>query len=261
MVDLYLQAMMHGDISKTKGTSPPKTEIDKKLDLEIEQYISDQTEETAPGSINTSLTSPEMKRAKLRAEVKESLQLHELSELVETARGVLIRDGVRLMDNDLYADMVDHFANVHAALMESDLKDSSKDFQEILHFDDPLCQAMGKVAIDAFDNKQFTDCLSIFILLTILTPGNAAYWYRAGIAAHQAARFDLAVHFYSTAADLDPENIALYIFKVDCLLKQQKYDEAKSAWELAKILSEKQTIETQWMELLKDFENQIQTTP
>lgn len=237
MVDLYLQAMMNGELR------PRKRVIDT-LDPEIDRYL-EETLKTEPSNQDPFYNNISHK-AKLRVEIEETLKFSELSKQIEMALEFLAAQGK--------ISLIPHFS-------ESTPLDESKDFQDTLKIDNANMDAIAEIGKQAFTQNLIAESMAIFILLTTLSPSSAIYWYKAGIAAEKQDQYPLAIKFYSTASNLDPELLGPNFFLIDCYLETKKYNEAEVAYQRAKIQIETQNTESSWIDFLSKLEAKIHASP
>ncbi|HEV8052151.1 MAG TPA: hypothetical protein VGP47_06635 [Parachlamydiaceae bacterium] len=246
MVDLNLQALLHREFA-LENDNPLDQQLDNEIDKLIEQndYIN---------FVNDPFNSPAIKKARLRAKIKEELELKPLSKYIESALNILVNDGKIYLSTDQYRDLMKAFS--HAQEFLSKPREDLANYQTILQIKDTEMEAITKVAIEEFNQGKFDDCMAIFILLTTLRPDIFDYWYRAGIAAQKSALFDLAVKFYNTALELE-DNMGAHLFLIDCYLSLKKVSEARSQLDKAKIISETKEMDEATRALLLKLESQI----
>jgi tetratricopeptide (TPR) repeat protein len=247
MVDLYLQAMMQGEFFMNKASTS-----DSKIDAEIDKLL-DQEEETDPNQ--DSFNTPAMKKAKLKAEIKEALQFKELAKYIESALNIIIQKGKTQLKSDEYEGLMETFSHAREFL---DLpSETLESFQQILHITNDQMDAIAKVGIEDFNQSQYDDCMAVFILLATLRPDIADYWYRAGIAAHKVGLFEQAIKFYNAAWELDPSLVGALLFIIDCELNLNMLSDAESHYDKAKSLSETKEMDEDSRGLLAKLDAQI----
>ncbi|MBA2728077.1 MAG: hypothetical protein H0U49_07895, partial [Parachlamydiaceae bacterium] len=94
MPDLYMQALMQGKSIKKNtesAISNEKNRFELQTEKEIETFAASLSFDEDP--TQSHLTNPEMKRAKVIAELKEQAKLTELSSFVEDAFKILASEG------------------------------------------------------------------------------------------------------------------------------------------------------------------------
>jgi tetratricopeptide (TPR) repeat protein len=257
MTDLYLQAMMQGETLKKSisnvSNSDNKNRFDKELEKEIDAYIASLPEEETNSELNK-LTSPAMKRARIKTELIEQAKLSELSEYIDSAFKILKNEAKNYLDKENLETLNQDFANGSEILEEIDLNfPQTENFKSLLQFSDSTIESIVQIGLAKYRESQFIQGLSLFILLATLIPENPNFWHRAGIFAHKCENYELATKFYSAAASLDPFLIAPWAFMVDCYLKREMKPEAKVANEEAMNLY-KASHDESWKEFLLENE-------
>lgn len=237
MVDLYLQAMMRGEITRPqieKTTTPKngsdkptaKTPLDLAIEKEVEAYLDSQNFDEGDPRANM-LSSPAMKRARMKAELNENLKMNEYNQQLGMALQLIKTEGKQYLEENVYDSMVDGLDKAETFLDQIDPNiERTEDFQEILHISDETMQAIATIAIAKFEEAQYADCLAIFTMLALLKPVNPDYWFRAGIAAQYLKQEDLAIKNYSIATEVDPQLIGAYLFAAECYHQKGMRDEA-----------------------------------
>ncbi|MBA3603147.1 MAG: hypothetical protein H0W50_05800 [Parachlamydiaceae bacterium] len=246
MVDFNLQAMLHRDLVVEK------TSQDQQFDNEIDKFL-EQNEDI--NFYNDPFNSPAIKITRLRAKIKDELELKPLSKYIESALKVLVHDGKILSSKDQYRELMEAFS--HAQEFINKPREDLANYQTILQIKDTEMETITKVAIEEFNHGKFDDCMAIFILLTTLRPDIANYWYRAGISAQKSALLDLAVKFYNTALELEDGNMGPHLFLIDCYLSLKKFSEARSQFDKAKSLSETKEMDEASKALFLKLESKI----
>jgi tetratricopeptide (TPR) repeat protein len=256
MPDLYLQALMHGEILK-KSISPKIAEKKNRFELETEKAIQEHIatlsfDEQDPN--NNRFTTPEMKRARIKAELREQAKVSELSHFIGEAFKIITSEGKNFLGKEKYDLMNQDFAFGQEALEEIDLNIiPTENFQSLLHFSESTINSIFEVAVAKFNESQYPDSLALFIFLTTLNPENADFWHRAGILAQKCENYELAARLYSAAEAIDPSLLAPWVFSIDCYLKQDKRPEALSAYDEAMKIGEASEIQDEWKEMLSCY--------
>lgn len=245
MADLELEAKL-----KREFITGSRKSLDPKLSSEIDKLIE---QESAPGP--DPFNTPAMKRAKLKAEITEALHFKELSQYVEAALNVLFRDGKKYLTEEQLNALLNTFSHADEHLAKP--HEHIENYQTVFHVSDAEMEAIERIAIENFNQKQFEDSLAIFIFLTTLHPNIAGYWHRAGITAQKAGALDLAIGFYSNSIELEPGLISSHLFLIDCYLKLKMFSEAQSQYAIAKKLSENQEHDEGTRALFSKFESRL----
>jgi tetratricopeptide (TPR) repeat protein len=220
MRDPYLEAMLKGDGGKKKE----KDRFEIALDKSIQQFLDTLSFDDEPGQF----LSSKAKREKFEQELKESLAHSDLNHYLVTAVQVIRRDGKQYLDKEVYSTVLEEFANAGKILETMDLEASpTEDFGQILHMSGETINSIFNIATAKFQEEIHAECLSLFVLLTVLQPKEFDLWYRTGIAAQACENYSLALNAYTIAADLNPELIEAHLFSIECYLKLDMAEEAK----------------------------------
>lgn len=256
MRDLYLEAMLHGEIptKRVAITSPKKVEktrFEVAIDKNIEQILNCFTfDDGPPGQIQ--LISPQMKRKKAEDELRESFKNSELDEFIETAMTTLIDEGREYLESATYEEMVADFKAATAELNQLNLdEDLPDDLNKILHISAKTIEAIYKIALAKFEEEKYAPALALFVLLTLLQPEDFDYWYRTGIIAQLCQNYKWAVNAYENAAICHPESIGARLFATECHLALNQRPEAEAEYAEAKKISETISLEENWREIFK----------
>lgn len=265
MPDLYLQALMHGEISEKRQIKPALKKAEKnRFEIEIEKEIEAHVNSLQfedEGTTKNLLTSPEMKRARIREELREQSKLSELSHFIEDAMDLLIGERSNYLSEENSEIIKNDFKKINESLNTIDLSVLiDQNTQPMFSLSDSTIELIFKIALTKFDQTEYSDSLSLFILLTTLIPEEPNYWYKAGILAHKCTNYELANRLYAAAISLDDLFVAPRIFSIDCYLKQEMKLEAEAAYEKVLKISEIIEIDETWNELLSDYKNVFKKT-
>lgn len=253
MVDLYLQAMMQGQIVNRK-----KNKFDEAMSREIKHYVDSLPLEEDIGE--SQLVSPRMKRIKLMEELKEEAKMTELTEYIEKAFSFLRSDGLHYLEPSALEKLTLALKNSAKLLKDLDLsQEMPKDDQMILGFSNETLAMIYQVATGAYRDERFESCLAVFVLLATLNPANPEYWFRTGIAAQKNELIDIALRAYAIASSLVPELIGARLFAAECYLAKGALKEAAEEVIEAKKIKETSEPEPMWLELLDLLEQSIGT--
>lgn len=256
MPDLYLQALMQGEILKKSVASAVKEkknrfelETDKAIDAHLATLAFDQQDPSFD-----KFTTPEMKKARIRAELREQAKISELSQFIEQAFNILTSQGEKYLAKEKFELLNEDFAAGHEALEKIDLNIiPSENFQSLLHFSELTINSIFEMAVAKFNELQYPDSLALFILLNTLNPENADFWLRAGILAQKCENYELAIRLYSAAEAIDPSLLGPWVFSIDCYLKQDLKPEAQTAYAEAMKIGEASPIDDEWKEMLSAY--------
>lgn len=246
MVDLYLQAMMRGEIAPkpriNNANSPPdesdkptaKTPFDLAIEKEIEAYLDTQNFNEGDPRANM-LSSPAMKRARMKAELSEALKMKEYTQQIQTALQTIHSEGNKYLETESYNLVIKELRTAEELLDKLDpYKETSEDFQQILQISDETMEAIAKIALGKFDESQYADCFALFTMLALLYPSNPDYWFRAGIAAQSLNDYDSALKNYGNATTLDSDLIPAFLFAAECYHYKGMNEEALNQRNTAK---------------------------
>lgn len=250
MPDPYLMAMMRGEFATNKSKSMPKKD---KFDLSLEKQVNDylDTIDFEAECQENKLVSPQMRRAQMKEELLSSMKSNELTQQIQTAISVLLSDGKQCLEEIEYRQMLEELSQIGDKVNAINLDSPPEEnFQTLFNISNSTMGGIFKVAAFKFASGEFDSCLSIFMLLSTLNPGNAEYWFRLGMAAQQSKNLDLALRAYRVAAELDPQLIGAELLTADCFLRQGKREEAQGAYKAAKKIEKSSQIDPDWKELL-----------
>lgn len=255
----YLHALMHGEISfkkKPAGSSEKtasQSKLEKDLDREIDSFVESLVFEEDPS--HQSLESPQIKRQKIKLELKEAAKMPELFNPVNNAIEVIFSEGQNYLSPDDFNTLVVELAVSTDHLSNAGLKETANsDLQTVGKISDTSIKALEGIAIAKFEQERYEDSLSLFCLLSILVPGYSEYWFRMGIAAQRCENLDLATKAYAITLDLDPENIGAMLFAAQCFIEKSLIDDAKAELALAKERLRSGGVDKVWLEFLRAIE-------
>jgi len=255
-MDLYLQAMIHGEFASTKKSKEAPVVKDR-FELAIEESAKAYADSIMAEEdfSQNQLISPQMRRAQLIEEIKEAMKLTELGQHIETAANVLIDEGRQYLQKEAHEALLEDFSKIESALEKFDLN-TDKNFKEILGIRDASVSAILRVAIAKFVESEYAPSISLFALLTTLVSENADYWYRLGIAAQRSENLDLALRAYDVAVTLDATLIGARLFAAECHLILGAHDEAEVNYKEARKILETYPDE-QWAKLVSSIESLV----
>jgi tetratricopeptide (TPR) repeat protein len=258
MPDAYLIAIMGGEFAKKKT---PTSSIEKdRFDLSIEKSINDylDTIDFEAECAGNALISPQMKRAQMGENLRNSLQATEVEQQIETAFTVLVREGKEALDAGEFEAMMNELSQIGEKMNAMSLDPPPEvNFQTLLSISEATMRSILKVAISKFANQQLDSALALFVFLTVLNPGHPEYWFRSGMVAHQNNKLDIALRSYQAAAELDPQLIGAPLLMAECYLRQDKKEEAKAAYAQAKAIAATNEVSADWKELLDGLSDSL----
>ena len=262
MVDIYLYNSLHGELVPNKIVKPPAIEnaSDKRFKTALENSVEEQVDllmkETDPA--HYALNPWQIRRAKLKNELLESIDLKELSSHHSAAIRILKNEGKSYLNDEENQALLIALDQMRDQLEKLDLRsldDSS--FRKALAISEDVHSLILGMGITAFTRELFSDSLSIFAFLSLIDPENPEYWYRLGLAAQQLEQYKLAIQAYAATANLAPEFIGVHIFSAQCYLKTGQRSAAQVEFAAAKEIEKKVGVEKDWASGLKDIENLI----
>jgi tetratricopeptide (TPR) repeat protein len=260
MVDLNMEAMMHGDFIKKPKKKSKKDRFTQAIEEDIDHYLDTQSFDTTEQ--DSKLLSPEIKRVKMKAEMLDAIEHSELNQQIELAFNLLLNEGLQVLGKEIYEAMAANLTSAVNVLNTLDLnQEPTKDFQTLLGINDLTMEACVSLAGAKFKEARYDDTLALYLFLCTLAPQNSAYWLITGIAAQNADKNDLALEAFAAAAELDPGHYEAWIFAVQCYLSQGFYSEAATAFEKAKeiVQSQGKTLEQPWKKLFFNIEEVLKT--
>jgi tetratricopeptide (TPR) repeat protein len=251
MTDRYLQNLMNGTLTVK---IVKKDKFDEAIEKDIQAYVDSLTFEDYPAP-GTKLVTAQMKKAKLLAELKESVKMLELDRFLDTAFSYIQTDGLRYLDRMKYEALNSEFQRAAAILKRFDpSQEITELFRTLLEISDEALDSIYTIAIGAYKEEKYLNFLSIMALLTALDQKNVDYWFRMGIAAQRCGNIDLALRAFSVCIDIDPEFIAARLLSAECYLIQEKKENAIQEIEEAKKIKEILEVDPIWLDLIANLE-------
>lgn len=257
MCDLYLQALLNGEISG-KQLSPSK-EKKNRFELEIEKQI-DEHIKTLPldESPDNKFFTPAMRIARLREELREESKHSELTKYLDQAFQIIEKEGRKYLSEKQHQALLNEILRGLALLNEVSLSQvTNVDFKTLLSISDEAEDSIVLLAEKKTAETALDDCLPIYILLSVLEPKNATYWYRAAIACHCNKKYQTAIRFYNIAYSLDAELIGSKLFSCDCYLESNCIEEASQALKEAESISQKIECDATWKLLISELSTKL----
>lgn len=229
-----------------------KSDLDKKIDREIEAYL-DFFSKDMP--VQNSLISPTMQRNKLKCEIEEEMKLRDYTPYIEGAFKCLLFESKKYLDEDHFNHLQASILRLPSIIEKLDLsKERKGNFLEDLMISEDTLASINLIATNKFNENNFADSLSLFILLSMIVPSIEDYWFRAGIAAHQCENFNLAVKLYASANEVNPNLIGARLFASECYFRNGAKEEAKLEFEEARKIKESNGLDSDWSELFNELD-------
>jgi len=221
--------------------------FDKEIEKDCTEYIKSQNIEVAPNS----LVSTSENIARLTNELRIEMKFEQLSKYLQSAFLTLATDLEKKIDADQYESVLDFLLQLHDSISSLDpSNDISKELKEALTVSDRVLDIINSEAISKFIENKFYDSLSLYVLLTILNPGNSEYWYRAGLMARKCENSNLELQMYREAIEISPLSIGPRIFSIFYYINMNSLEEARSEVEKVDTLIQTSIIEEYEQELL-----------
>lgn len=230
MPDLYLQALMRGEIST-------KPKIKDRYELAMEKYLDEYVSFIPLDDevLKNSLMTPFMKRARLKEQAREELDMSWLSPHIEFAFKILNNPINLKLDAEKHQSFIEEFLNVTSKLDSLSLDDSSdNNFQNMLSISDNSMLVLWNTALNKYSEEDYKSSLAIYALLSVLESDNQEYWLRVGIVAQKCEDYQTALKGYSNALSLNPNNLEARLLRADCYLKSNQRLAAENELQYAK---------------------------
>lgn len=258
MDHLYIQAMMHGDFARKKD-GPLKSEEEKdQFKIALEKQIDNYVDAMKLEDDHKDLLPVKLRREKIKTELKAAAKMVELSQLLESAIKLLLSEGANYLSEESYKLLISDFSDAYTQMSSMNLdRPEDIDASSLIHMSNQSLDAIATIATDKFSKELYFDCLSLFSLLSVITPGNAEYWFRLGMAAQKFENLDLATRGYAAAVQINPKHIGARLFAAECYTQRKLFAEAKTEYEAAKEIARNNQVEKMWLDLLPMTENLI----
>lgn len=255
-MDPYIQAMLRDEYRSKKKEQTPKSQTEIDLENQIDSYVDGLEFEEEVS--NLALLSPKLKKERIKMTIKEALKFPELTGDLERAIKLLFSEGAAYLSIEANQLLLSDFLKASDLLAESKSTDIVDiNFQELAKISDESMKSILIIAIAKFSEEKYEDCLSLFSLLTVLSPAYSEYWIRLGIAAQKCLNFDLALGAYEAASELDPDLIEARLFAAECFISINRLEEAKKEVAKAKGIAERMKIDQVWLDLILTIETNI----
>lgn len=82
-------------------------------------------------------------------------------------------------------------------------------------------------------NSDWRSGTSLWVAAMVQSPGKARVFYNAGVYFHQHLQFDVALHYYSKAIELDPQKVEALVNRGNIHDEQQRPGKASEDYERA----------------------------
>jgi tetratricopeptide (TPR) repeat protein len=235
------------------GQSVEKDQFDLALDKIIEEYVDAKMQEDDPSK--NLLSSPQLRRAKFAAEIRENLNATEVENQVTAAISVLENEGLAYFGQEDYQLLMDNLDLLYKQLNSINLSEvNHESLKSALSIPQPVLDLIFNFAIEKHNQQLLFDSLSLFAFLSILKDDEPEYAYRVGLVAQECERYDQALRAYQTASQIAPQFIGTHIFSIQCYLKIGQYVNALAELEKAREILKSSKVEEFWQKHLLDME-------
>lgn len=260
MYDPYLDALMHGEIIPSKKVAAIPKQEKSKFDLSIENHINKYID-----SLNLEieygrnpLTSPAMKRAQLREELKAALKMPEFEKFLSEAFNALLTNHHHYLQPEICNQMGQEFHGIEEEIEKIDFNEPpDENYQTLFKISDAVMDGILTIAKAKYNEQEYALSLAIFTLLTSLNAGNYDYWYRLGITAQKCENYPLALKAYDIALEMSPDLIGALLFSCECHIRLDQKDAAKQRFIKAKEIASNQELDEMWKSLMSKVERAL----
>lgn len=236
-----LQAFMKDGLKSDKVKDKYEVEIDESLN----QYLEFLGDDSDPNE--NKLISKEMKKSKKKQEILNELLPSEVDEAIEKAFQILLNEGNQFLSKEDYEALVNALNEIEENLEnKSGENPNDLSIQDYLKLTDKNIETIFNVAVGKSKESKFEDAFALFVLLSSVVPSDLDFLYRAGIAAQECGKINLAINYLSNFCELVPDFIDARLILIFCYIKNDLYDKAEIEFEIVnKLKSENEIIEAQ----------------
>lgn len=189
-----------------------KNQFDHVLDDLIKAEVEALMKDKDPACFH--LTSPEIVKYQVEAEVRKTYALDDFGNYIEKAVKIFKEEGNLYLTSSEYEQLIEQLDQISKRLQTfNDFKEEK--FAEALTISDEVKSFIMHLAIEKMKEMLFLDSLSIFAFLTTIDNQNPNYYYHLGLAAEKCELYELALKSYSAVSDLAPDFIESRIFKTE----------------------------------------------
>ncbi|MBA2368791.1 MAG: hypothetical protein H0V82_07185 [Candidatus Protochlamydia sp.] len=257
-MDPYLLALMHGEISPKKSKNKEaKDKFEADLEKELDTYIESLEFEYDPAK---SMQNPKLKRENMKLQMEEAMKMPELSDQMEIALNILFEEGSRYLSDEVNQMLISELLASTEKLERIGIQETGeKNLQALTKISDISMKAIEGIAMEKFQQEEFTDCVALFCLMNTLNSGVPEHWLRMGVAAQMNDNIELALKAYAAALALDPNCIEAKLFTVECLIDRKLFDEAKAEVSAAEEIINNNEFDHMWLDMLSDLKKVLET--
>lgn len=224
-----LQYLMNGGAQHEK-----KDKYDVETDKAINKYLDSLDNSDLDDPNENKLISKEMKRAKKKQEIINELLPPEVDESIKIAFEILLNEGDHYLPKEDYTSIVNLLKEINESFEKMNAFEVSPDLsvQESLKINEKNIESIFNVAVEKSKESKLDDAMALFLLLSTLVPDDLDYLYRAGVAAQECEKLNLAISCHSTVCELAPDFLESRIFLILCYIKSDQYDKAELEFEI-----------------------------
>jgi tetratricopeptide (TPR) repeat protein len=262
-VDPALFDLMHGVMpnkmgggSSLKGAikkDPFDAAIEKAIKQEVDTMLADEDPS------QNRFISLQAKRSKLEQEVRESLDMSAFGNHIESAIGILKKEGWQSLEKEEFELLVKELDNLSQKL--ANLKPDSLNNENLtaaLTIEQSNLNSILKVGIAKINEGLMSESLSIFTFLSTLDAADPEYWYRLGLVAQKCEQYPLALRAFAAASLLAPDFIGSRVFAAESHLALNQRENALAEIEEAKKLLKTIPNNEEWTKRVADIDTLIE---
>ncbi len=250
MSDLYLESKL-----KIQPKKKEKDKFEEAIEKNLDDYIA-----TISIKEENLLESAEMKKKRLKEEMREALSMDWMEPYLILAFDILFNESKQYLDESENQLIVDQFSKISDKLNQLDLSTSFKNYQSYLNISNDSMEAVWKIALAKYVAGEYKKCTALFVLLAALASDESEYWLRMGISAQEDGDFQLALRAYLATLSLDPNHLGARLMAIECFLATDQLASAEAEYlEAQKIVenADKNEIDPISIELLNKIEEVI----
>jgi len=223
----------------------------------LKQEMDEEIEKRLESFIPNPLQSLEQKRRALYEELKNEMELHELSSYLKRACQTFSSTGRSYIEHRRFAQIEEEFKEAYQMIADSDFSIENLDLREFLEISDETLQALYDFAVAQFNEGFLLESLSLLILISQFISDNPDIWYRLGMIAHHLENYDLAIRAYQEAIVLNSALVGAQLLLIECLLIENRTEEAQAKLKDMKNYFDSKTIESTWQKVWVQLDQKL----
>lgn len=226
------------------------------LEASIQEQIDTLMKEIDPTSLK--MIPPEVRRAKLEKELRDSLDFSELGEQVATAINIFENEGQEYLTQEEHSTLLENLEQLRRQLDALEFSELGEETLRKAYAIPPEgLDLILKIGTEKFNQGKLNDSVAIFTFLSTLNPDDADYPYRLGIVAQKNEQYDQALQAYKTALALNPQLVGAHLFSAVCHFNcKRNEDVLKEVTEAKNILKTTDNKE-EWPQLITYIEKLV----